>query len=55
MIERAKVGITDSGQFVYAVKDAEGNVVPVRKDQIYMKEYTDSKFLETSYGQIKWI
>ena len=43
MIERAKVGITDSGQFVYAVKDTEGNVVPVRKDQIYMKEYTDSK------------
>ena len=43
MIERAKVGMTESGKFIYAARDSEGNVVPVRKDQIYMKEYTDSK------------
>ena len=43
MIERSKVGITSPGQFVYAVKDAEGNVVYVRRDQKYIKEYRDSK------------
>ena len=43
MIERSKVGITSSGQFIYAVKDKEGKVVPVRKEQKYIKEYRDTK------------
>ena len=43
MIERSKVGITSSGQFVYAVKDADDNVVYVRKEQKYIKEYRDTK------------
>ena len=38
MIERSKVGITSPGQFVYAVKDAEGNVVYVRRDQKYINQ-----------------
>ena len=43
MIERSKVGITSSGQFIYALKDKEGKVVPVRKEQKYIKEYRDTK------------
>lgn len=43
MIERSKVGITSSGQFVYAVKDADNNIVYVRKEQKYIKEYKDTK------------
>ena len=43
MIERSKVGITSPGQFIYAMRDSEDNVVYVRKEQKYIKEYRDTK------------